>query len=34
MKRMGVDKFDMLQFYWWDYFDNRYFDVLIYFNEL
>lgn len=34
MKRMGVDKFDMFQFYWWDYFDSRYFDVFVYFSEL
>lgn len=34
MKRMGVDKLDMLQFHWWDYSDNRYLDALTYLNEL
>lgn len=34
MKRMGVDKLDMLQFHWWDYSDSRYLDALAYLNEL
>lgn len=34
MKRMGVDKLDMLQFHWWDYYDSRYIDALCYLNEL
>ena len=28
MKRMNVDKLDMLQFHWWDYSDERYLDAL------
>ncbi|PFX27008.1 uncharacterized protein LOC111328194 [Stylophora pistillata] len=34
MKRMGVDKLDMLQFHWWDYSDDRYLDALTYLSEL
>jgi len=34
MKRMCVEKLDMLQFHWWDYSDNRYIDALCYLNEL
>lgn len=34
MKRMGVEKLDMLQFHWWDYSDDRYIDALHYLNEL
>lgn len=34
MKRMGVDKLDMLQFHWWDYSDSRYLDALAYLSEL
>ena len=34
MKRMCVDKLDMLQFHWWDYSDRRYIDALFYLNEL
>ena len=34
MKRMGVEKLDMLQFHWWDYSDSRYIDALCYLNEL
>lgn len=34
MKRMGVEKLDMLQFHWWDYSDGRYLDALAYLSEL
>ena len=34
MKRMGVDKLDMVQFHWWDYSDDRYIKALQYLNEL
>ena len=34
MKRMGVEKLDMLQFHWWDYSDSRYLDALCYLSEL
>lgn len=34
MKRMSVDKLDMLQFHWWDYSDGRYLDALAYLKEL
>jgi aryl-alcohol dehydrogenase-like predicted oxidoreductase len=28
LRRMGVDKLDLLQFHWWDYRDDRYLDAL------
>src|SRR5438067_1183462 len=28
LKRMGVDRLDLLQFHWWDYGDRRYLDAL------
>ena len=28
LRRMGVEKLDLLQFHWWDYGDNRYLDAL------
>lgn len=34
LKRMGVDKLDMLQFHWWDFTDKRYLDALVHLSEL
>ncbi|KAK3754618.1 hypothetical protein QZH41_020543 [Actinostola sp. cb2023] len=34
LKRMGVDKLDMLQFHWWDFKDQRYLDALVHLSEL
>ncbi|EDO30321.1 predicted protein [Nematostella vectensis] len=34
MKRMAVDKLDMVQFHWWDYSDKRYLDALLHLSEL
>lgn len=34
MKRMNVEKLDMLQFHWWDYSDERYLDALSHLQAL
>lgn len=34
LKRMGVDKLDMLQFHWWDFHDKRYLDALVHLADL
>ena len=34
LRRMNVEKLDMLQFHWWDYRDKNYLDALTYLSEL
>ncbi len=34
LKRMGVDRLDLLQFHWWDYRDERYLDALKHLADL
>src|SRR2546423_293496 len=34
LKRMGVDRLDLLQFHWWDYGDRRYLDALKHLADL
>src|SRR4051794_33319356 len=34
LRRMGMDRLDLLQFHWWDYGDNRYLDALKHLADL
>ena len=34
LKRMGVDRLDMLQFHWWDYDDDAYLDAMVHMADL
>jgi aryl-alcohol dehydrogenase-like predicted oxidoreductase len=34
LRRMGVDRLDLLQFHWWDYADARYLDALRHLTDL
>src|SRR5882762_6289056 len=34
LRRMGVDRLDLLQFHWWDYNDRRYLDALTHLADL
>lgn len=34
LRRMGVDRLDLLQFHWWDYADRRYLDALRHLADL
>jgi aryl-alcohol dehydrogenase-like predicted oxidoreductase len=34
LRRMGVDRLDLLQFHWWDYRDKRYLDALKHLADL
>ena len=34
LRRMGVDRLDLLQFHWWDYGDRRYLDALRHLADL
>lgn len=34
LRRMGVDRLDLLQFHWWDYADRRYLDALKHLADL
>lgn len=34
LRRMNVEKLDMLQFHWWDYQDTNYLDALTYLSQL
>jgi len=34
LRRMGVDRLDLLQFHWWDYQDRRYLDALRHLADL
>jgi len=34
LRRMGVDRLDLMQFHWWDYADNRYLDALKHLADL
>ncbi len=34
LRRMGVDRLDLLQFHWWDYSDRRYLDALSHLADL
>jgi aryl-alcohol dehydrogenase-like predicted oxidoreductase len=34
LRRMGVDRLDLLQFHWWDYADRRYIDALKHLADL
>jgi aryl-alcohol dehydrogenase-like predicted oxidoreductase len=34
LKRMGMDRLDLLQFHWWDYADRRYLDALKHLADL
>lgn len=34
LRRMGVERLDMLQFHWWDYTDRRYLDALRHLDDL
>src|SRR5580704_1569297 len=34
LRRMGVDRLDLLQFHWWDYGDRRYLDALKHLADL